>query len=522
MRLPLSRILFIILISTVTIFNSCKKNTPTPEIDPYAIDKSQTYLSNNYENNLRDSIWYYYKILSLWQDVIPPTNTAELTKLDELGYIRNNYTQYFNTGDDVLEYLKSLTKNRYPNRTPESNYDWYSFLDRGGSVSSGIQENATSGLGMSVFYLQSETSGTNADLYIKYIETNSSAFDAGLQRGDQIISINNDTKLDYDYQKSMDFVPLNGYLNSNSITIKVRKANGNIDEKTLRYKNFTSSPILASKVIPLKSKKVGYFLFNSFASIRYRGSITSFYTDIQNAFSNFEQQGISDLIIDLRYNGGGDVETAEYFANLIAPAKESGKLMYSYTVNNTIKEWGWLNEGDEFAPIKFQKSGSLNINSIYFLVSPNTASASELLINSLKPVMPTYLIGTYSVNDNNVTVADKTYGKPVGFFGLPVVNDNLELYVTSFKMYNRSGEGDYFDGLTTHNNVWEFQNFEDFGNENESMLASALNHIETGSFKSTSLKATLKSNSTKISSKEIPNTKSSNIKSGMFKFKKQK
>ena len=172
--------------------------------------------------------------------------------------------------------------------------------------------------------------------------------------------------------------------------------------------------------------------------------------------------------------------------------------------------------------IFIRKTILLRINSIYFLVSPNTASASELLINSLKPVMPTYLIGTYSVNDNNVTVADKTYGKPVGFFGLPVVNDNLELYVTSFKMYNRSGEGDYFDGLTTHNNVWEFQNFEDFGNENESMLASALNHIETGSFKSTSLKATLKSNSTKISSKEIPNTKSSNIKSGMFKFKKQK
>lgn len=515
-----SRTLSILSIAFITFFSSCKKDS---DQDPYEIDKSQVYLSDSYESNLRDSVWYYYKVLSLWQDVIPPTTTTDASKIDEAGYIRDNYTKYFQTAEKTLDYLMSLTKNRNPNRTPELNYDWYSFLDRGSVVSSSIQESSKSGLGMSVFYLQTASSGTNADLYIRYVDPNSPAAEANLQRGDQIISINGDTKLDYDYQKANDFKPINSFLNASSITIKVKKVNGSTEEKSLSYKYYYNNPILMSKVITTDSKKVGYFVLNSFASIKSQGIYTTFYRNLETMFSNFEQQGINDLIIDLRYNGGGDVETAEYFADRIAPSGESGKVMYTYKINKYLEDWGWLNEGEEFAPIKFQKRGSLTLNRVYFLVSPNTASASELLINSLKPVMTTYMVGTYSVDTNNKDVADKTYGKPVGFFGLSVVDDNVELYAASFKMHNRNGEGDYFEGLTPSTNVWEFKNFQDFGNTDETMLASALSHIKSGSFTSNSLRASVND----LNTDKISKTKSSSAfdnsisNSGMYKFKKE-
>lgn len=513
---------FLVLSFLFIFLTSCKKDKPSPEVDPFAIDTSQKYLSNSYENNLRDSIWYYYKVLSLWQDVIPPTSQTEINKIDELGFIRNNYSQYFETGETTLDYLMGLTKNRLPNRTPLDNYDWYSFIDRGGSVSSSIKESLSSGLGMSLFYIQTSNNEDNADLFIQFVEKNSSAYNAGLKRGDQIISINGDTKLDYNYQKNQNFKPLLDFLKLPTITIKTRNTNGEIEEKTLTYTTYSNSPIIVGKTIEDNSKKIGYFLFNSFYSIKNNGFYTSFYRDLEELFSKFERDGITELIIDLRNNGGGDVETAAYLANRVAPASENGKTMYSYEVNNTIKSWGWLDDGEEFAPIKFQKRGNLNLTKVYFLVSPNTASASELLINSLKPVITTYMIGTYSLNDSNIEVADKTYGKPVGFFGLPVVDDNLELYVTSFKMYNRNGEGDYYDGLTPNANVWEYRNFQDFGHPEETMLATALNHIHNGSFTPISLVATNKSRGaqTGYKTKHLLNKNLNNTNSGMFKFKK--
>lgn len=499
MHKNLSRIItpliYTLLIVSIAFVSSCKKNNDNPsnEGDPYAIDKSKTYLSDQYENKLKDSIWYYYKILSLWQDVILPTSNVEINKLEELGFIRNSYTQYFQTGDDVLEYLMSLTKNKNPNRKLEKDYDWYSFLVRGNTAGSNSLQNNSSPLGISVFFLQTANSGSNGDLYIRYVDAGSSAQKEGIGRGDQIISINNDANLDYDYQKAKNFTPLINYLNSNTINIKVRKPDGRLLEKTIVYKSLAyDNPILAHDVIQENGKKVGYLLFNSFDNLKQNGILTQFNIDLQSIFSRFEREGINDLVVDLRYNGGGDVETAEHLANRIAPSSETGKLMLTYKLNKMLTDMGWLNEQEDFAPVKFRKIGSLNLSKVYFLVSPNTASASELLINVLKPALPTFTIGTYSIDDKNMQIADKTYGKPVGFSEIAVVNDNVKLFPAYFKMYNRDKEGDYFSGMTPSTNVWEFSSFRDFADKKETMLAEALYHITTGRFSNTALKASTK------------------------------
>ncbi|RZL31647.1 MAG: hypothetical protein EOO96_15730, partial [Pedobacter sp.] len=129
----------------------------------------------------------------------------------------------------------------------------------------------------------------------------------------------------------------------------------------------------------------------------------------------------------------------------------------------------------------FAKRGSLNgLTRVYFLVAGGTASASELLINNLKPVMDVKLIGR------------KTYGKPVGFFSLRI--DKKDLYIPQFQTKNQSGFGDYFDGMAVDKDVVDDLT-KDFGDPSEKLLAQALNYSATGAFTSYLKESTLSSTS---------------------------
>lgn len=118
----------------------------------------------------------------------------------------------------------------------------------------------------------------------------------------------------------------------------------------------------------------------------------------------------------------------------------------------------------------FENTGNLNISRVFFIVSKSTASASELLINNLKPYMDVKLIG------------DTTYGKPVGFF--PVDIFNYSIYPISFKTVNSVGNADYYSGFAPDKLSPDGVS-KNCGDITEPSLASALTYISTGSFKST-------------------------------------
>jgi C-terminal processing protease CtpA/Prc len=111
--------------------------------------------------------------------------------------------------------------------------------------------------------------------------------------------------------------------------------------------------------------------------------------------------------------------------------------------------------------------GSANISKVYFLVLSGTASASELLINNLKPVMDVKLIG------------QPTYGKPVGFFAIAI--DKLDLYIPQFETKNSLNVGGYYNGMTPDFTVPDDVT-KDFGDRTEALLAAALNYSEKGTF----------------------------------------
>ncbi|WP_140937459.1 S41 family peptidase [Sphingobacterium lumbrici] len=485
------------------ILQSCKKN-PTKIEDPVEVDKGPESEFEKKEAMLKDSVFYYTKLLSLWQDYMPPRNVNDITNSS----ILRSYTSKYGTAEDVLDFLIALTPNDPSTNKP---IDRFSFLDRGGLVSGEIQNAVATNYGMYVFYLQTPMSGNNAHLYVRMVDVNSPAYEAGIRRGDRILLIDNKSNLDYNSQQSQGFKGISEALNSSSMKVRWVTPDSKIIEKTITSSLYNFNPILSDKVFDVNDKKVGYLAFSSFVNIENKGVLTKMYTDFQTIFHSFEQESITELIVDLRYNGGGAVNTAEYLADKIAPSSADGKKKFYYKLNEVLEEWEWTEPGEEFAPVYFDKSGSLNLSKVYFLVSRSTASASELLINSLVPYMNVQIIGP-----------EKTYGKPVGFFGLYMDKEkSVELYATSFQMFNANDFGDYFDGLTPNKITYE-DFFKEFGDPEEGLISEALYHIKNNKYHTGST-----GNSASSSKEGLLRDKTINIKNigerahdyGMFKFK---
>ena len=166
------------------------------------------------------------------------------------------------------------------------------------------------------------------------------------------------------------------------------------------------------------------------------------------------------MVIDLRYNGGGYVELQNELANYLVPAAGNNSVMLKDKFNDNYSA---LFD----TTINYQKKGALDLNRIFFIITKNTASASELLINSLKPYMDVKLIGRAS------------HGKPVGYFNIGV--GDWYIFPVSFRSVNKNGEGNYFNGLQPDATVDDGLD-KPWGDVNENCLASALHYINNGAF----------------------------------------
>ena len=483
---------------------ACSKKDPFEPVDPPVV------VGSTDEDYLKDSVVYYTKLLSLWQDYIVPRNVNDILDSTKLREVSKPYQ----TAEDVLNYLTSLTP---IDPTTNKPIDRYSFLDRDGAVSNEIQNAMATDYGMSLLYLQTEEAfkdNDNAYLYVKMVDVNSPAYVAGIRRGDRIMSINGKTNYDWNTQNGQNFQGLYQALSSSSMSVKWRNTSSVDNEKTIVSSSYNFNPILSNKVFTVGDKKVGYLAFSSFVNVNNGGSYTQAYYNFENIFNTFEAEGINSLIVDLRYNGGGAVLTAEYMADRLVPSAANKKLMYSYKVNTVLGEdWGWKEEGESFAPVYFSKRGGLEIPTVYFLVTSATASASELLINSLAPYMNVQIIGP-----------EKTYGKPVGFFGLDMGRGRAtgEIYVTSFQMFNADNYGDYFAGLSPQKVARE-DFLKDFGDVEEGLIAEALYHTKYGNYSTAQNRAVAAKDRLRIdNTKNIKNVSKRVSDLGMFKFKGEK
>lgn len=295
--------------------------------------------------------------------------------------------------------------------------------------------------------------GTN-QLYVLFVEKDGPAGKAGIQRGWQFVQVNGSTNIDTT-SSSINFLNT-AIFNSTSSSFVFKTPDGRTVSTSLTVGTYQSHSVLADTVLSTSSGNVGYMAFNSFL-----GDSLDIDTNLKRVFQKFEQNSISDVVIDLRYNGGGYVYNSEKLANYLAPSAANGQTMFTEQFNDKHTSW---NE-----TFKFNKTNSLNLKRIFFIVSDETASASELLINNLKPFMDVKLVGP----------AYHTYGKPVGFFNIPV--GDWYIFPVSFRSINNAGTSNYFNGFTIDKPVNDGVN-RNWGDPSEYCLAAVLKYITTGSF----------------------------------------
>ncbi|MDQ3277486.1 MAG: S41 family peptidase [Bacteroidota bacterium] len=400
---------------------ACKK-----EIDSQPTPTTPTATGTSEADKLKDSTLLYTKDIYLWNEKIPASFNAR--SYADPSAIMTAIRQY------AIEPGFTSSVDRWSFAIGQKEWD---------DVSSGIAGD----FGLNVFFMK------EGDLRVRAVEKRSPAGVAGVKRGWRITKINGNGDIT---TSNANFVVQQLY-QSNSSQVTFQKPDGSLVNLTLNATTYQEEPVIMDSVYTVAGKKIGYFAFNSFL-----GDTTAVMNNFSRTFGKFSSEGVQDVVVDLRYNGGGYVSLAEDLANYLAPAAANGDVMMTQKFNNTYTRYN--------STERFRKKGSLNLNRIFFIVGSGTASASELLINSLKPYMNVMLLG-----------ASKTHGKPVGYFPIPVGTQWYILPVSFFTV-NKAGEGHYYNGMALNNQVADGMD-KDWGDREETSLASAINYITTGTFR---------------------------------------
>ncbi len=225
----------------------------------------------------------------------------------------------------------------------------------------------------------------------------------------------------------------------------------------------TMNTVIYKNVFEIDYKKIGHLVFKSF--------IGSSIEELDDAFSYFKGENIDELILDLRYNGGGRMDVTLYLADLIIPEEFNGKVFTNVSHNNNKTFQNFSNTLE-------CKNNSVQLHKLYVITSNNTASASEALINCLDPYIDVYTIG----ND--------TYGKPVGMYAFYTDIDDYAYVPICFKLTNANNIGDYYDGLSADSYVNDNLS-KDFSDKQEDCFAEAIHHIQFGNFSSVKSKQSI-------------------------------
>ncbi|MGN6499219.1 MAG: S41 family peptidase, partial [Tsuneonella sp.] len=201
-------------------------------------------------------------------------------------------------------------------------------------------------------------------------------------------------------------------------------AGGVTREVSLNKADYTLDPVsdrYGAKIIQDGSKQIGYINLRTF--------IDTADPNLRDAFANFRSQGVTEVIVDLRYNGGGLVSMSELLGDLLG-GNQAGNV-FSYTTFRDSKASN--NEVTKFT----SQPQSIAATKIAFIGLDGTASASELVINAFVPYL----------GNNMALVGSNTYGKPVGQIGLDKTECDDRLRVIAFKLENANHQGEYFNGL---------------------------------------------------------------------------
>jgi carboxyl-terminal processing protease len=305
------------------------------------------------------------------------------------------------------------------------------------------------------FYL----AGTNKVIIIvEYVYPGSSAAAAGLQRGDIIMTINNsslDTTNYYTLFSGTNYSVQLGTFNGSSLIATGKSL-------SMSASTISADPAIYHKVFDIDGHKIGYLVYVEFIA----GENDEYLAELDNIFDEFKTAAISDLIVDLRYNPGGDVDAAIHMASGIAPltVASSNEILVNLKYNTDLQNYLETYNRQDYLHFRFTgNTPNLNMNRVFFLTTSGSASASELLITGLDPYMKVIKIG------------EATYGKYAGSWVIPDDYGKWAIMPVVMKYANAKGYTDFTDGLTPDYAIDDdLFSAAQFGDPDEPMVAKAI------------------------------------------------
>ncbi|MFB6341843.1 S41 family peptidase [Saccharicrinis sp. FJH62] len=332
---------------------------------------------------------------------------------------RNLMPDYAKTNQDPFDYFHSLL---YSDR------DKWSFLTENYKdlVNSfkGIEKAA--GYSLALYYKDSR----HVDVIgiVEFVYPNTPAARAGIKRGDiitkvnsQVVTVNN--YLDLLYYTDDQVLTLSRYEGNSLVELP--------DNKHVIAEQIVENPVIKDTVYTIGDKKIGYLM--------YVGFISDFNSSLNSVFNRFKTGGVTDMILDLRYNPGGDLGAANYMCSNIAPvsAVTAKSRLVNFNWNSDLQSYiesqGWTD--NLYINMTDTVTNNLNLSKIYVLTTNGTASASELTITGLRPYMDVVCVG------------DTTHGKYVASITLPNADSTWAMQPIVIQYSNADGFTSFYKGL---------------------------------------------------------------------------
>ncbi|KZN46915.1 S41 family peptidase [Pseudoalteromonas luteoviolacea] len=318
--------------------------------------------------------------------------------------------------------------------------------------------------------------------YVAYVTANSPAAQAGVERGDRLLKVGD---LDFTTFNNQDTAQFNQIISAFSpakdqtVVLTLLGQNGEEKQLSLTALDLELEPVRKTQVFEFEGKQVGYMQFNQF--------IASAQPELISGFNQFSS--LDELVLDMRYNGGGLVFQASQVAYMIAGDQHNNRNFSVKTHNDKQsaqnEPLGFVDQSINWNTLTYNddKLPAANMKRVYMLTTSGTASASESVINALR-----------GIDIEVILIGDNTRGKPYGF--VPQQNCGTVYYTIQNKSANNKGFGDYEDGFVitpSEQLVGEIgldaripgcKISDDFskalGDQTEGLLAGALHHISTG------------------------------------------
>lgn len=397
---------------------------------------------------VKDFVWKGMNLYYLWQQDVPDLADNRFANQSEL----NTFLEGYENPTDLFNHLRV-----------DNSIDRFSVIYSDYTVLEGVLSGNTLNNGMDYGLRYKPGSSTEIYGWVRYIIPNSDAATKDVHRGDIFYAIDG-TPLTIDNYRTL--------LASTSYTINFADYNGgnitpNGESLSLTKTNLAENPIFMNMVINQGTHKIGYLMYNGFYS--------SYDSQLNTVFGTLVSQNVTDLVLDLRYNSGGSVTTATKLASMIT-GQFSGQLFAKEQWN--AKAQAYFEETNPGTLKNNFISGlnGLHLNKVYILTTKATASASELVVNCLKPYIDVVQIGDVTTGKNVGSIT--LYDSPT--FTKSNVNPSHKYAMQPIvlKIVDKDGNGDYTAGITPTTSLPEsITNLGVLGNTDEPLLSEAINQI---------------------------------------------